>query len=57
MLGKLIGILLFSLAGAFDINFAVISFRDGNYFLFGWLVMMAIWMAASIFQIGLEGRV
>ena len=57
MLVKLIGILLFSLAGAFDIWQAIHSFIDGKYFLFGWLVMMAVWMIASIFQIILEGRV
>lgn len=57
MLVKLIGILLFSLAGAFDIWQAIDSFQRGRYFLFGWLVMMAVWMIASIFQIILEGRV
>lgn len=57
MLTKLIGLLLYALAGAFDISMAVRSFIDGKYFLFGWLVMMAVWMIAGIFQIMLEGRV
>lgn len=57
MLVKLIGILLFSLAGAFDIWLAIHSFMDGKYFAFGWTVMMAVWMIASVFQIILEGRV
>ena len=57
MLVKLIGILLYSLAGAFDIWQAIVSFQRGRYFLFGWLVMMVVWMIAGIFQIMLEGRV
>lgn len=57
MLTKLIGLLLYALAGAVDISMAVRSFIDGKYFLFGWLVMMAVWMIAGIFQIMLEGRI
>jgi len=57
MFAKLIGLLLYALAGAFDISIAVRSFIDGKYFLFGWLVMMVVWMIAGIFQIMLEGRV
>lgn len=54
MIVKIIGILLFSLAGAFDIWAAVQIFINGKYFLFGFSVMIAICMAAGIFQIVLE---
>ena len=57
MLAKLISVLLFILAGAFDIWGAVINFQKGYYFVFGLSIMGAVWMAASIFQIILEDRV
>ena len=57
MLVKFIGVLLCILAGAWDIYGAVNAFDKGHYFLFGVDIMLAVWMAASIFQIVLEGRV
>lgn len=48
---KYLLILISAAIGAFDIRYAIVMFKQQKYGFFGWLIMMAIWMAAMLFNI------
>ena len=47
-------ILIVAAIGAFDIRTAVKAVIEHKYGLFGWCVMMAVWMSAMIFELELR---
>lgn len=47
----LIFVILYMLTGAWNISNAIDSFKEQKYGWFGWYVMLAIWMTASLFRI------
>lgn len=40
--------ILYVLAGALDIRYAIISLKERSYFKFGLFLMLAIWMVVNL---------